>query len=53
MYNITKTSGRVSLLEGLFTPLLLVSEEQIASHLIYTVIKSHIDFNEIEDNNFE
>jgi len=33
--------------------LLLGSEEQIASHLIYTVIKSPIDFNKIEDDCFE
>lgn len=37
----------------MFILLLLVSEEQIASRLIYTVIKSHIDFNKIEDNNSE
>lgn len=41
------------MLEVIFILLLLVSEEQIASHLIYTVIKSTIDFNKIEDDHFE
>lgn len=50
---LAKTCGWISLLGAMFILLLLVSEEQIASHLIYTVIKPHIDFNKIEDNNFE